>query len=72
MFTPKTALFTFVASCALAMGACQPAEGPAERAAKTGEVAAGKPADADAVAKAPVKVEDVARDTKDTSSKKTP
>jgi hypothetical protein len=32
MFTPKTALFTFVATCALAMGACQPAEGPAEQA----------------------------------------
>ncbi len=34
MFTPKTALFTFVAACALAMGACQPAEGPADRAGK--------------------------------------
>ena len=35
MFTPKTALFTFAATCALAMVACQPAEGPAERAGKT-------------------------------------
>ena len=35
MFTPKTALFTFVATCALAMGACQPSEGPAEQAGKT-------------------------------------
>ena len=32
MFTPKTALFTFVTMCALGMSACQPAEGPAERA----------------------------------------
>jgi hypothetical protein len=37
MFTPKTALFTFAATCALAMGACQPAEGPAEQAAKSAD-----------------------------------
>ena len=34
MLNPRHAVFVFVAACALAMAACQPAEGPAERAGK--------------------------------------
>ena len=33
MFTPKTALFTFFAACALGVVACQPTDLPAEPAA---------------------------------------
>ena len=32
MLTPRNALYVFVATCSLGMVACQPAEGPAERA----------------------------------------
>ncbi len=35
MLTPRNALCAFVATCSLAMVACQPAEGPAERAGKS-------------------------------------
>jgi len=60
MFTPKTALFTFVATCALAMGACQPAEGPADQAGQAVDNAArqvGQQLD-----KAADKVEDAAKE----------
>lgn len=45
MFDPRTALYTFVAATALAVAACQPAEGPAERAGKAIDDAAQKAAD---------------------------
>ena len=35
MFTPKTALFTFFAACALGVVACQPTDVPAEPTAMT-------------------------------------
>lgn len=34
MLKPRNAIYVFVAACSLAMAACQPAEGPAERAGK--------------------------------------
>lgn len=45
MITPRNALFVFVAACSLAMAACQPAEGPAERAGKSLDNAAKKVGD---------------------------
>jgi len=35
MLTPRRALCVFVAACSMAVVACQPAEGPAERAGKS-------------------------------------
>ena len=67
MFTPKTALFTFAATCALAMVACQPAEGPAERAGKTVDSAATRQVGPQ-IDKAADKVEDAAQ--KDAAQKK--
>lgn len=34
MSKPRNAVYVFVAACSLAMAACQPAEGPVERAGK--------------------------------------
>ena len=45
MFAPRHALYVFVATCALGMAACQPAEGPAERAGKSLDKAAEKVAE---------------------------
>lgn len=42
MLNPRNALYVFVATCALAVAACQPAEGPAERAGKSIDDAAKK------------------------------
>jgi hypothetical protein len=42
MLNPRNALYVFVATCALAVAACQPAEGPAERAGKSLDNAAKK------------------------------
>ncbi len=42
MLNPRNALYVFVATCALAVAACQPAEGPAERAGKSIDNAAKK------------------------------
>ena len=42
MFTFKTPLYIFIAASALALAACQPAEGPLERAGKTVDSAAQK------------------------------
>ena len=35
MLKPRKALYVFATTCALATAACQPAEGPAERAGKS-------------------------------------
>ena len=42
MLTPRNAVYVFVATFSLAMAACQPAEGPAERAGKNVDQAAKK------------------------------
>jgi len=55
MTTFKTSLFAFVAALSLAMAACQPHEGPAERAGKSIDNAAEK---------AGQKIEDAAKDAK--------
>ena len=56
MFVPRHVLCVFVATCALAMAACQPAEGPAERAGKNIDKAAEKVGD---------QVDDAAKKAKD-------
>jgi hypothetical protein len=45
MFTLKTALSTLLAAGVLALAACQPAEGPLERAGKSVDKAAAKVGD---------------------------
>jgi hypothetical protein len=45
MFTPKTAAYTMIVSFCLAVAACQPHEGPAERAGKSIDNAADKAGD---------------------------
>jgi hypothetical protein len=45
MLTPKNAIYVFITSCCLAIAACQPAEGPAERAGKNIDKAADKVGD---------------------------
>ena len=45
MLNPKTPIYALVASMSLAMAACQPAEGPAERAGKQIDNAAAKVGD---------------------------
>ncbi len=45
MFTFKNSLYTVVAASALALAACQPAEGPLERAGKSVDKAAEKVGD---------------------------
>jgi predicted small secreted protein len=62
MFTPRNSIFIFVAACSLAMAACQPAEGPAERAGKNVDKAAKKVGDQ--VDKAADKVKDAVNDAK--------
>ena len=42
MFTFKTPLYTFIAASAFVLAACQPAEGPLERAGKSVDNAAQK------------------------------
>ena len=62
MFTPRNSIFIFVAACSLAMAACQPAEGPAERAGKNVDNAAKKVGDQ--VDKTADKVNDAVNDPK--------
>lgn len=62
MITPRNAVFVLVATCSLAMAACQPAEGPAERAGKSVDNAAKKVGDQ--VDKAADKVKDAVNDAK--------
>ena len=62
MLNPRNALYVFVASCALAVAACQPAEGPAERAGKDIDHAAKKVGDQ--VDKAADKVKQTVDDAK--------
>ena len=45
MLTPRNSIFVFVAVCSLAVAACQPAEGPAERAGKNVDKTAKKVGD---------------------------
>ncbi|MET0210436.1 MAG: hypothetical protein ABW220_15425 [Burkholderiaceae bacterium] len=42
MLKPRNVVYALVATCSLAMAACQPAEGPAERAGKNVDNAAKK------------------------------
>ena len=42
MLNPRNAVYVFIATCSLAIAACQPAEGPAERAGKNIDNAAKK------------------------------
>ena len=42
MWKPHNAVYAFVATCALTMAACQPAEGPVERAGRDVDNAAKK------------------------------
>jgi hypothetical protein len=42
MLNPRNAIYIFVATCSLAIAACQPHEGPAERAGKNIDNAAKK------------------------------
>jgi hypothetical protein len=58
----KTTAFAFVVMCTLAMAACQPKEGPAERAGKSIDNAAQKAGDQ--VEKAGDKVKDAVNDAK--------
>ena len=62
MSTVKTSLFAFVAALSLAMAACQPAEGPAERAGKSVDNAAEKAGQK--IERAGEKIEDTAKDAK--------
>ena len=62
MLTPRNAIFVFVAACSLAMAACQPADGPAERVGKDIDHAAKKLGDQ--VDKAADKAKDTANDAK--------
>jgi hypothetical protein len=45
MLTPKNAIYVFITSCCLAIAACQPAEGPAERAGRNIDKTASKVGD---------------------------
>jgi len=58
----KTFSYAFIAACSLAMAACQPAEGPAERAGKQVDNAAQKAGDQ--IEKAGDKVKDAVEDAK--------
>ncbi len=62
MLTPRTALFTAVAAVAFGMLACQPAEGPAERAGRSIDNAATKAGDQ--IEKAGDKIKDAVNDAK--------
>jgi len=62
MLKPRNAVYVFVTACALAMAACQPSEGPAERAGKSIDRAAKKVGDQ--VDKAADKAKDTVNDAK--------
>jgi len=62
MTTFKTSLFAFVAALSFAMAACQPHEGPAERAGKSIDNAAEKAGQK--IENAGEKIEDAAKDAK--------
>ena len=62
MSTAKLSLFSFVAAVALATAACQPHEGPAERAGKSVDNAAAKAGQK--IERAGEKIEDAANDAK--------
>jgi hypothetical protein len=62
MLTPRTALFAAIAALAFGLAACQPAEGPAERAGKAVDNAAQKAGDS--IEKAGDKIKDAANDVK--------
>jgi predicted small secreted protein len=62
MLNPRNALYVFIASCALAVAACQPTEGPAEHAGKDIDHAAKKVGDQ--VDKAADKVKQTVDDAK--------
>lgn len=62
MFSPRNSIYALIATCSLAMAACQPAEGPAERAGKNVDNAAKKVGDQ--VDKAADKVKDAVDDAK--------
>jgi hypothetical protein len=61
MLASRHALYIFVAACAMATAACQPAEGPAERAGKSLDNAANKVGDQ--VDEAAKKAKDALKDT---------
>jgi hypothetical protein len=61
-FQLRNSLYVFVTVCAIATAACQPAEGPAERAGKQVDQAAQKAGDQ--IEKAGDKVQDAAEDAK--------
>jgi predicted small secreted protein len=62
MFTFKTTLYPVIAAAALVLAACQPAEGPLERAGKSVDKAAEKVGDQ--VDKAGDKIKDAVNDAK--------
>jgi predicted small secreted protein len=62
MLTSKSVLFVLVAAGSVALSACQPAEGPAERAGKSVDNAAKKAGDQ--IEKAGDKVKDTVDDAK--------
>ena len=62
MFTFKTSLYTVITAASLALVACQPAEGPLERAGKSVDKAAAKVGDQ--VEKAGDKIKDAVNDAK--------
>lgn len=62
MFPLRNTLYAFVTLCAIATAACQPAEGPAERAGKQVDQAAQKAGDQ--IEKAGDKVKDAVEDAK--------
>jgi hypothetical protein len=62
MLNPRNVLYVFVATCALAVAACQPAEGPVERSGKSLDNAAKRVGNA--VDKAADKVKDTIDDAK--------
>lgn len=62
MSTPKITLFAFVSAIALATAACQPHEGPAERAGKSVDNAAERAGQK--IENAGERIEDAANDAK--------
>jgi len=62
MLTPRNFIYVFVATCSVAMAACQPHEGPAERAGKQIDNTAEKVGDQ--VDRAADKAKDAAEDAK--------
>ncbi len=62
MFKPHTTLYTLVVAASLTMAACQPAEGPLEKAGKSIDQAGQKVGDE--AAKAGDKIKDAVKDAK--------